>query len=255
MLAACLTLLALPAAGHAIYRVYATVPLSHGMDAGPNGDVFVGDSFQDRVLQLDRDGHVARVIAPPRYSDGQVDLAEMAYHADKRVVLGLPGDAEDAVRRRAARHGGGVMTHEDRGDGTAACAVGTQMGRSKESRTSRDPSGWVREQWVPLGPARPVGSAADAQGPDPCRVNTSYRRFWVEPSLWYVRAGDHQAFMDDLARMRESAVARKPSPALGLGPAASAPVRRKEKRRRRRPQLPLLAVSLMHGKHQPSPGG
>ena len=73
-------------------------------------------------------------------------------------------------------------------------------------------------------PARPVGSAArqgepvaERRLPFPvCRENGRYRRFWVEPSLWWVRAGDHQAFMDDLARMRESAAARKPSPALGF---------------------------------------
>ena len=51
-----------------------------------------------------------------------------------------------------------------------------------------------------------------------------------------VRAGDHQAFMDDLARMRESAVARKPSPALssaGLDRARRLPLALDRERSRR----------------------
>ena len=80
-------------------------------------------------------------------------------------------------------------------------------------------SGQVRRGWQ-----------APLQRAPASRENGRYRRFPVEPSLWQAWAGDHQAFMDDLARKRESAAARKPSPASDLGSAASAPVRRKRDR-------------------------
>ena len=66
----------------------------------------------------------------------------MSYHADKRVVIGPPGSA--AVTDDLT-----VVIHEDRGDGTAACAVGSQMGITKPFIRSAD---GVVDEWIPLEP-------------------------------------------------------------------------------------------------------
>ena len=66
----------------------------------------------------------------------------MSYHASKRVVIGRPGTTD-------ATHHPSVVIHEDRGDGTAACGVGSQMGITKPFIVSAD---GVVDEWVPLGP-------------------------------------------------------------------------------------------------------
>ena len=63
-----------------------------------------------------------------------------SYHAPKRTFIGPPG---------ATGPDPGIVIHEDRGDGTARCAIGTQMGASKPFLVR---PGGVEDVWVPLGP-------------------------------------------------------------------------------------------------------
>ena len=60
------------------------------------------------------------------------------YQAERRVAIGW---FEDDGTSRYAHD---VRIHEDRGDGRAACAVGTQMGYTK-------PFQFEGEQWITLG--------------------------------------------------------------------------------------------------------